>query len=149
MRGITIIAAADGWWGIGREGAIPWNVPEDLARFRRRTMGKTVIVGRRTAESLPEGLPGRRLAVVSSSGGYRSVAEAVAEESRNGAEIFIAGGAGIYREALGLAEAAEITRIRGRWPCDTFMPDLAAEGWYLSSALADGALKIEIWGRKR
>lgn len=130
MKTVTIIAAADDSWGIGLRGGLPWSLPADLARFRRRTMGCAVIVGTRTAQSLGAGLPGRRLVTVSRSGqgDHPSVADAVAAETGKD-EVFVAGGAGVFREALGLAGRAEITRVDGDWGCDAFMPDLDAEGW--------------------
>lgn len=139
---VVLIAAADTEWGIGRDGGIPWSAPEDLARFRRRTMGKAVIVGLRTAESLPNGLPGRRLVVVSRSG--LSVPEAIARESEDGAEVFVAGGAEVYRAALPFAVAAEVTRMPGTHGCDTFMPDLGAAGWRLAACIEEET-QVEIW----
>ncbi len=127
----TILAAADPSWGIGLKGRLPWYLPDDLKRFRTRTMGRTVIVGRRTAESLSSGLPGRRLVTVSSSGAgdCRTVAEALTQARASGeTEAIVAGGAAIYREALDHADVAEITRIQGHHHCDVAMPNLATEG---------------------
>lgn len=146
MTRIVIIAAAGIDWGIGLEGGLPWHLPADLTRFRRRTMGRTVIAGRRTAESLPGGLPGRRMVVVSSAPGFPSLEEAVtAARAEDNEEAFVIGGAAAYLSALPLADAAEITRVRGEWRCDTFMPDLAAHGWKHTGTLREGALEIEEW----
>lgn len=149
----TILSAADAAWGIGLGGRLPWNLPADLARFRKRTMGLTVIVGRRTALSLPGGLPGRRLVTVSSSGAgdCLSVAEALLQaRGRGETEAVVAGGAAVYREAMAHADTAEITRVRGTWHCDVFMPDLAANGrWRLAERKAEDGLEIEFWEKKR
>ena len=143
---VTLLAAADARWGIGLEGGLPWRLPEDLARFRRRTMGRMVIAGRKTAEGLPGGLPGRRLVTVSRAAGFPSVEEAVAAARGEGAgESFVIGGAETYLAALPLADRAEVTRVPGEWRCDAFMPDLAAHGWKLSRTFREGALEIEEW----
>lgn len=141
---VTIIAAASVDWGIGRAGKLPWHAPADLARFKRRTLGKTLIVGRKTAESLPKGLPGRRIVTVSRSGDYTSV-EAALRSENNCDEVFVAGGSGIFLEGLAYADNAEITRIPGEWNCDAFMPDLVAHGWNLVEVLNDGRLQVERW----
>jgi dihydrofolate reductase len=103
---------------IGRDGAIPWHVPEDLARFKELTLGHTVVMGRRTWESLPprfRPLPGRRNVVVSRNPNYSapgaevvdSVAAALADEG----QTWVIGGAEIYHLALPLATRCEVTEV--------------------------------------
>lgn len=147
MRPVTIIAACDVRWGIGRDGGIPWRNPEDMARFRARTMGATVVMGVRTVASLPVTLAGRTVLSVSASGrgDYRSVTEACLS-APDDVPVFAAGGAGVYWEALRFATEADITRIDGDWDCDVRMPNLEAEGWKLAGreALGVGAM-LELW----
>lgn len=146
---VTIIAAADATWGIGREGRLPWRFPEDLARFRQRTMGEVLVMGRLTAESIGRHLPGRRILVVSTSG-FATVAAAVDEARQGGArECFIAGGRRVYEEGLDLADTAEVTRVPGTFHCDVAMPDLGAAGWSLTAEepLSSGMV-VETWKRQ-
>lgn len=139
---VVLVAAADEEWGIGLRGGIPWTYRADMARFRRRTMGKAVIVGLRTAESLPNGLPGRRLVVVSRKG--LSVPDAIAREAGGGEEVFVAGGSEVYRAALPLADLAEVTRMPGTFGCDAFMPDLKAAGWRIAGRISE-EVELEVW----
>ena len=102
---------------IGRDGAIPWQLPEDLARFKDLTMGHTVVMGRRTWESLParfRPLPGRRNIVVSRNPHYRAEGADVVtgiEDALDGSATWVIGGAEIYHLALPLATRAEITEV--------------------------------------
>lgn len=106
---------------IGRGGDIPWRVPEDLVRFKQVTMGRTVVMGRRTWESLParvRPLPGRRNVVLSRrtdfvAGGARVVGslEAALSESDRETETWVIGGEQIYLLALPLATRCEVTEV--------------------------------------
>jgi dihydrofolate reductase len=102
---------------IGRDGTIPWSLPEDMAHFKRLTMGHTVVMGRRTWESLPvrfRPLPGRRNVVVSRNPVYRAegaeVVDAI-EAAITGADTWVIGGAEIYHLALPLATRCEVTEV--------------------------------------
>jgi dihydrofolate reductase len=132
---------------IGRDGRLPWRLPEDMAHFREVTDGRPVIMGRRTWESLPERfrpLPGRRTIVLSRRAGYEapgaevvgSLADAIrlADGDHGGeAMAWLAGGADVYAAgADGLATVAEVTEVDLDVPGDTFAPSLA--GWRLTSA---------------
>lgn len=102
---------------IGRDGAIPWRLPEDMARFRDLTMGNTVVMGRRTWESLPvrfRPLPGRRNVVVTRTPGYRADGAEVAgslEAGLSGPGAWVIGGSEIYRLALPAATRCEVTEV--------------------------------------
>jgi dihydrofolate reductase len=102
---------------IGRDGGIPWVLPEDLAHFKALTMGHTVLMGRRTWESLPvrfRPLPGRRNIVVSRNPDYRAEgAEVVAsiEAGLGEGQNWVIGGAEIYHLAMPLATRCEITEV--------------------------------------
>ena len=102
----SLIAAVAANGVIGRDGALPWRLPADLKRFQSLTRGHHLVVGRRTWESVGRPLPGRTFVVVSRSVGLgvptaATVAEAIARAHEAGDdEPFVAGGTGIYREAL-------------------------------------------------
>ena len=114
---ITLVVAVARNGVIGKDGAIPWRLPEDLKRFKALTLGHTVVMGRKTWDSLPEKnrpLPGRRNVVVTrdaqwqAHGAVRATLEdALAEEG----EIFVIGGAEIYRAALSRARRIELTEV--------------------------------------
>ena len=102
---------------IGRDGGIPWRVPEDMARFKELTMGHTVVMGRLTWESLPprlRPLPGRRNVVVSRNPDYQAegadVVTGIAEAVRD-PRTWVIGGAEIYHLALPAATRCEITEV--------------------------------------
>lgn len=102
---------------IGRDGGIPWTVPEDLARFRELTMGHTVVMGRRTWESLParfRPLPGRRNVVLSRNPDYRAEGAEVVTDlgaALGEGRTWVIGGAEIYHLALPAATRSEVTEV--------------------------------------
>ena len=110
----TLLAATSPDMVIGRDGEIPWHYPGDLRRFKRLTLGHTVVMGRRTWESLPgRPLPGRRNLVLTSRSldgveCFRTLAEAVPPIE---GELFFIGGAQLYREALGIADFIDLTLV--------------------------------------
>ena len=128
---------------IGRDGRLPWRIPEDLAHFREVTDGHPVVMGRRTWESLPERyrpLPGRRNLVLSRQPGYRapgaevvgSLAEAVRRATSTDREVWLIGGAEVYAVgARELASVAEVTEVDVEVPGDTYAPPLT--GWTLTA----------------
>lgn len=136
---------------IGADGGMPWHVPEDLAHFKAATLGAPVIMGRRTWESFPDRfrpLPGRRNIVVTRSaewdadGAERagSLDEALALAG-DAAEVWVIGGGGVFREAIGKADVLEVTELDLRVDGDTYAPDRSGwstagvdprEGWHTS-----------------
>ncbi len=148
---ITIIAACDRNWGIGKENELPWHIPADLKHFKKRTMGSFLIMGRKTIEGLPNVLPGRTIVPISRNPRDGSTVEEALDyvRKRGVEEVIIAGGAQIYEQTLDHATAAEITRIDGVFDCDTFMPNLAACGWEMHELEEiDLNLKIEKWRKQ-
>ncbi|WP_026548954.1 dihydrofolate reductase [Arthrobacter sp. Br18] len=128
---------------IGRDGGIPWHVPEDLAHFKSTTSGHPVVMGRRTWESFPDRfrpLPGRTNIVVTSSDAIEGavVVDSVdagidaALASTGGEEVWIIGGSMVYHAALTRANAAFVTVIEDEVEGDTFAPLLDAD-WNLSA----------------
>src|SRR5262249_38753908 len=144
---------------IGDGDRLPWRLPEDLARFKRLTMGGTLVLGRKTWESIGRPLPGRRMIVVSRKVGYApsgvTVAGSRAEALENGGEegnVWIGGGGEIYRQALDLMERLYLTRIEAEFPGDAFFPELDPGAWRLVEeerrAAGEGApfaYRFEVW----
>ncbi|HJC47353.1 MAG TPA: dihydrofolate reductase [Candidatus Lachnoclostridium pullistercoris] len=132
---MNLIAAVDKNWAIGRSGRLLVSIPEDQRLFREETLGKVVVMGRKTLESLPGGQPlhGRTTIVLTRDPEYevkgalvcRSVDEAL-EKLKNypSEDIFIAGGEEIYRAFLPFCDVAHITYIDYAYEADTFFPDL-------------------------
>ena len=123
---------------IGKDGAMPWHLPEDLAHFKRLTQGWPVIMGRKTWDSLPprfRPLPGRINIVITRQTDWKEAgAQAVASLDialklcRASAEVWIIGGAQIYAQAERLAQRIEVTDIAQDFDGDAYAPTLGA-GW--------------------
>ncbi|MBD5369743.1 MAG: dihydrofolate reductase [Bacteroides sp.] len=136
---MTIIAAVAADRAIGRAGDLLWHLPADLKHFKALTMGKCVVMGRATWESLPRRpLPGRRNIVITSNPGYIAegaetftTPEAAFESARAGGDdFFVIGGGRIYARALTEADALELTEIHAEAPdADTWFPALNPSGW--------------------
>lgn len=135
---ISLVVAAARNGVIGRNGTLPWTLPGDLKRFRELTMGKPILMGRRTWESLPrKPLPGRDNLVVSRSvpAGERGGARwfdgigAALDWCRvqGAAEASVIGGAELFRETLPLADVLHLTRVEQEVDGDTYMPPLGPE----------------------
>lgn len=132
---LTLIAAMAANRVIGRENRLPWHLPADLAHFKKTTMGKTIIMGRRTWESLPGLLPHRSHVVVTRDPEYRAegaeVAHSLEEALRiaGGEEVFIVGGAQLYALALPMADRLLITLVHAEFDGDTYFPEFDPAHW--------------------
>lgn len=127
---------------IGLDGGMPWHISADLKYFKRVTMGAPIIMGRKTYESIGGALPGRANIVVTRNTGF-SVADAdvvhdveaairkakAIAEIEGGAEIFVIGGAEIYKQALAKADRLYVTEIKEEFPGDAFFPKIDSEAW--------------------
>lgn len=121
---------------IGASGRIPWHLPDELRLFRRLTMGHPMIMGRKTYESIGRLLPGRTTVIVTRQPGY-AVPGAVVAHSLDEAiaacagheEIFVIGGAELYRAALPRADRIYLTTVDAEPAGDTFMPELDPGEW--------------------
>ncbi|MCF0168543.1 MAG: dihydrofolate reductase [Bacteroidales bacterium] len=137
---ITLIAAVSLNGAIGRGGVMPWHISADMRFFKRKTMGHTVIMGRRTWESIgSKPLPGRNNVIISRTmpEACSSLEEALGKKSADG-EIFIIGGGEIYRQAISLADRLCITRIlKDVEDADTFFPEIDPSQWssFMESAV--------------
>jgi dihydrofolate reductase len=133
---IAIVVAADERGGIGHAGRLPWHLPADLKRFKALTMGKPIIMGRRTWDSIGRPLPGRASIVVTRDRG-RAIAGATVVHSFEDAlraagaarEARVIGGADVFALALPYARLIELTRVHARVPADTFFPAIDADAW--------------------
>jgi dihydrofolate reductase len=116
MRNIALIAAVDEQWTIGKAGALPWHIPEDLAHFKRLTLNQTVLMGRKTFDSIGRALPKRRNLVLSrdtqlSIPGVECVHSIEQALSMTSERLWVIGGEEIYRLFLPYADAIELTRV--------------------------------------
>ena len=130
MIGLIWAQSANGV--IGRDNKLPWRLPEDMKHFRAVTAGATVLMGRRTWESLPERfrpLPGRRNLVLSrtpqeGAETFPDLAQALAAVS---GDVWVMGGARVYREALPFADRIEVTELREHFDGDVTAPEIGRE----------------------
>jgi dihydrofolate reductase len=137
---ITIIVATDLNNGIGYNNGLLAHLPGDLKRFRKITMGHSLIMGKKTWESLPnKPLAGRKNIVLTDNEldcfdcaeTARSVEEAL-DLCEPGKEIFIIGGGSVYRQFMPLADRLMVTHIHAEFTADTFFPQISSDEWYIS-----------------
>lgn len=134
--GLVYARAANGV--IGRDGGLPWHLPEDLAHFKKVTLGAPVIMGRRTWDSVPpkfRPLPGRRNIVVTRQQDWKAPGAEVASSlesaialCKDAQRVWVIGGAQLYAQAVSLADLAEVTEIEQDVEGDAFAPTLGP-GW--------------------
>ena len=136
MRKISIIVAIDENGLIGKRNGLPWKLPADLKHFKTLTSGHTVIMGRKTYDSIGKPLPNRTNIVVSKSDDLqidgcitvKSPEEALKASLEN-QEIFVIGGAEIYRQFLPLAQTIYMTEIHNKFDGDIFFPTIDYDEW--------------------
>jgi dihydrofolate reductase len=138
-----VVAWAGGARVIGRDGGLPWHLPSDMKHFKELTTGGTVIMGRRTWESIPERfrpLPERRNIVLSRAGFTAAGAEVApsltAALAACEGSCFVIGGGATYAEALPLAGRVYATEVDGAVEGDTFFPTLDPARWRVTSSAA-------------
>lgn len=137
---ITLIAAVGRNREIGFKNKLLWNIPEDMQHFRGYTMGKTLVMGRKTFASIGNRpLPGRRCVVVSSAdlGGLgvipaKSIEQALSIEHCY-SELVVIGGESIYRQTINLADRLVITHIDADFEADTFFPEIDLAQWNITT----------------
>jgi dihydrofolate reductase len=134
---ISIIVAVSDDWGIGKDNELLWNISEDLKRFKRLTMGNTIIMGKKTWESLPKRpLPGRKNVVltddpkecVDGSVTAYSIEDSLGKCDKS-EEIFIIGGGSIYRQFMPFADRLYITHVHKKAPADIYFPEIDMNIW--------------------
>jgi dihydrofolate reductase len=130
---VCLIVAASENGVIGKANQLPWHIPEDLRYFKTVTSGKTVIMGRKTFESIGRPLPNRRNIVITRQADFKpdgvevvsSLAAALSSAEKTSAaldEVFIVGGGEIYRESLGAVRRAYVTEVHQTIDGDAFFP---------------------------
>ncbi|MCW8872747.1 MAG: dihydrofolate reductase [Xanthomonadales bacterium] len=137
LRGkvITIIAAMGRNRAIGMNGQLPWHLPRELRHFKEATMGKPIVMGRRTWQSIGRALPGRQNLVITRDPGFRadgcdvvhSLDRAIARAV--GAEVMIIGGGQLYREAISHADRMILTLVHCEPAADTWFPEWDERTW--------------------
>jgi dihydrofolate reductase len=148
MAEIVIIAAIARNRVIGKDNQLIWNIPQDMAHFKALTAGHTVVMGRKTWESLPprfRPLPGRRNIVISRQAAYDAPGAEVAASLENAlnlaasaATVFIIGGEQIYAQAMAVADRLEITEVDLEPEGDAWFPAIATVDWK-KTAKTEGA----------
>lgn len=133
---LSVIAAIARNRTIGLDNTLPWRLPEDLKRFRAITTGHHIIMGRKTYESLGRLLPGRTTVIVSRNPAYQVPGAIVVESLQKAiaacgadAEVFVIGGAQLYREALPMADKLYLTLINADFEGDAHFPQYDPAGW--------------------
>jgi dihydrofolate reductase len=120
---------------IGVGGKLPWRLPNDLMHFKAVTMGKIVLMGRKTWDSLGRPLPGRENWVLSRDvsfrgvGAHRFVSLDTALRKAGERDVMIIGGADLYRQTIPLAQRIHLTRVHARLSGDTWFPEIDAKAW--------------------
>ena len=136
MTRVTLIAALGRNRVIGRDGEMPWHLPEDLKHFKHTTMGHPMVMGRKTFESIGRVLPGRRTIVITRQPGW-SHADVEAAHSLPEAlslagpanEVYVVGGGEVYAEALPFAQRLVLTEVHDSPEGDTWFPEWSPEKW--------------------
>jgi dihydrofolate reductase len=158
---ITLIVAVADNGVIGRDNALPWHLPDDLKRFKRLTLGKPIVMGRKTFESIGKPLPGRHNIVVTRDANYcragvtvvHGIDEAVAA-ANGAAEIMIIGGAELFRMFLPRATRVHLTRVHAEVEGDVVWPTLD-DSWRVVESephVADerhaSPMTFEVWEKR-
>ena len=131
-----MIVAASANNVIGANGRLPWRLSEDLRRFKEITMGKPMLMGRVTFESIGKALPGRRSIVLTRQAGYRAEGcdvvaspDAAIELACAADELMIIGGGSVYEQMLPLTDRIYLTRVHMEIDGDTFFPEIDEDDW--------------------
>lgn len=139
MSEISIIVATDTHNGIGINNQLPWHLPEELAHFKKTTSGHTIIMGRKTFDSIGRVLPNRRHIVITRNPNWSHEGVEVAttiEEAMmlSGNKLsFIIGGMQIYQQALPFAHKLIVTEVGKQFECDAFFPEIDKNEWQEST----------------
>ena len=149
---ITLIVAVADSGVIGRDNTLPWHLPDDLRRFKRITMGKPIVMGRKTFDSIGKPLPGRQNIVVTRDTNYRRegvtvVHDAEAALSAAGAvpEVMVIGGAELFRTLLPRAGRLHLTRVHGNIEGDVVWPALDDREWRVVERESHSADERHAW----
>ena len=134
-KSITLVAAMAGNRAIGLRGAMPWHLPAELAHFKVTTMGKSLVMGRKTWDSIGRALPGRQNIVVTRTADFEapgcdvanSLEQAIAMASSS--EVMVIGGGTLYEQSLPVAQRMVLTHIDCEAEADTWFPEWDSSEW--------------------
>jgi dihydrofolate reductase len=159
---ITLIVAVADSGVIGRDDTMPWHLPDDLKRFKRLTLGKPIVMGRKTFESIGKPLLGRQNIVVTRATNYQRAGATVVHDvdaalraAGDAAEIMVIGGSDLYRLFLPRAQRIHLTRVHGDIAGDVIWPALDAREWQVVESEAHDAderhayaMTFELWEKR-
>ena len=135
---ITIIAAVSENNVLGKNNKLIWHIPDDLKRFKKLTLGHSVIMGRKTFESIAKPLPQRKNIILTRNKNYKAKGALIAHNVKealnfceNDNQPFIIGGGEIYKLFMGISNKIELTRIHKSYDGDAFFPEILEEKWKL------------------
>lgn len=157
MGEVIIIAAMAENNVIGKDNTIPWHYPEDFKHFKDLTSGHTVVMGRKTWESLPKRpLPNRTNVVITRNKDYEapgatlasSLPDALAMAKQSAQNVYLIGGKSIYEEGLSHADKLELTRVHQEVEGDTHFPEVNYDNWNLVNEEHKGAFSFQTHERK-
>ena len=157
MSTVTLVAAVAANGVIGKDGALPWHLPDDLRNFKRLTMGHVLVMGRRTFDSIGRPLPDRTTIVVTRQSQWRAegvqtaadVPEALARAAQLDEQVFVAGGQEIFREALPVADTMVISKVDARPDGDTVFPPVDWAAWQEESREPMDGFEVVTYQRRR
>ena len=135
QKSITLVAAMGKNRAIGLDGRMPWHLPAELQHFKQTTMGKAIVMGRKTWQAIGRPLPGRQNIVVSRNAGFEATGADLADslmaavEISQADEIMVIGGGQLYTLALPLAERMVLTLIDVEPEADTWFPEWDIRQW--------------------
>jgi len=159
---LTFIVAVADSGVIGRDNTLPWHLPDDLRHFKRQTLGKPVLMGRKTCDSLGKPLPGRQNIVLTRDTNYHRDGVTVVHDvdaalaaAGEAPEVMVIGGAELFRVLQPRAGRVHMTRVHGNIAGDVFWPPLDPRDWQLTGSEphpADErhahAMTFEVWDKR-
>ncbi len=138
---VSMIVAASANNVIGADAGLPWRLPEDMRRFKEITMGKPIIMGRLTYETIGKALPGRRSIVLTRQADYKqegidvvTTTDAALELAGDADEVMIIGGGKVYEQLLSMTDRIYLTRVHEEFDGDTFFPEINEDEWRIVSS---------------
>lgn len=140
---LSLLVAASENNVIGKDNQLPWHLPNDLKYFKNLTWGMPILMGRKTFDSIGKALPGRKSIVITRNQEWQhegvdvvhSIEEAVKKAESYGAkEIFVIGGAEIFKTSLSAANRVYVTRIHHQFEGDVFFPEISEKEWQLKAS---------------
>ena len=148
---ITIIAAVSENNVLGKNNKLIWHIPDDLKRFKKLTLGHSVIMGRKTFESITQPLPQRKNIILTRNKNYKAKGALIAHNVKealnfceNDNQPFIIGGGEIYKLFMNISNKIELTRIHKSYDGDAFFPEILEEKWKLVKSKKNNLNKTKI-----